>query len=116
MLHHLLEVPRRGGECLFERLADPAVRLLDEALELRQCGLEVAPLGLELLDVLNRLLVLPLGERVDWAELLAPALEPLDARLERLALLGGERLRRRLCLQPESTGDRAQLTVDLGGG
>src|ERR687896_49261 len=116
MLHHVLEVPRRGGERLFEGLADPAVRLLDEALELGQRGLEVAALGLELLDVLHRPLVPPLRGRVHRAELLAPALEPFDSRLERLALLGGERLRRRLCLQPESTGDRPQLTVDLGGG
>jgi len=40
------------------------------------------------------LLVLPLRERVHWAELRATALEPLHSRLKRLTLLAGERLSR----------------------
>src|SRR3712207_7627339 len=45
-------------------------------------GLEVLALGLELLDVRERVLVLLLGQRVDRAELLAPALQALDALAE----------------------------------
>ena len=51
--------------------------------ELAQRGLEVLALALELLDVLERLLVLLLGERVDRAELLAAALQALDAGAQR---------------------------------
>ena len=46
-------------------------------------------LGLELLDVLERLLVLGLRERVDGAELLAAALQALDAGVQRGALVLG---------------------------
>jgi hypothetical protein len=88
VLDDVLEVLGRRRERLLERLADAAVGLLDEALELGERRLEVAALGLELLDVRDRLLVLLLGERVDRAELLAPALQALDAGEQRLALLG----------------------------
>ena len=54
--------------------------------ELAQRGLQVVALAFELLDVLQRLLVLLLGERVDRAELLAAALQALDAGVQRGAL------------------------------
>ena len=57
--------------------------------QLAQRGLQVGALGLELLDVGHGLGVLLLGQRVDRAELLAAAREPLQARVERLALLVG---------------------------
>jgi hypothetical protein len=76
--HDVLEVARGGLEGLLEALADAAVGLLDEALELGQGGLEVGALRLELLDVLDGLLVLLLGERVDRSELLAAAGEAVD--------------------------------------
>ena len=76
----VLEVLRRGLEGLLERLADAAVGLLDQPLELRERALEVVALRLELLDVRDGLLVLPLGERVHRAELLAAAHQPLHAR------------------------------------
>ena len=49
-------------------------------LQLAQRGLQVLALAFELLDVLERLRVFGLGERVDRAELLAPALQAFDAR------------------------------------
>ena len=64
---------------------------------------------LELLDVLERLLVLVLRERVDRADLLAAALQPLDAGLELRALGLGERLGGRLGLEAEPLGEAAEL-------
>ena len=104
----LLEVRGRRGEGLLEGLLDAAVGVADQALELAQRGLEVLALAFELLDVLERLLVLLLRERVDRAELLAAALEALDAGGERVALAVGERLGRRLGREPELLGERAR--------
>ena len=74
-------------------------------------------LGLELLDVRHGLLVLLLGQRVDRAELLAPAREPLDpgaaaprARSSGSGSLGAARL------EAEPAGDLGQLALGLGGG
>ena len=89
VLDDLLEVLRRGREGLLEGLLDATVGVADQALELAQRGLEVLALVLELLHVLERLLVLGLGERVDRAELLAAALQALDAGAQRVALLSG---------------------------
>ena len=82
----LLEVLGRGLERLLERLLDAAVGVPDQAGELAQRGLQVVALALELLDVLQRLLVLLLGQRVDRAELLAAALQALDPGVELRAL------------------------------
>src|SRR5215207_4465222 len=97
----LLEVLRGRRERLLERVADPLVGVADQALELAQGGLEVLALALELLYVLDRFRVLLLRERVDGAELLAPAPEPLDASLEIRALGVGQRLVGGLRLEAE---------------
>ena len=96
----LLEVRGRRGEGLLEGLLDAAVRVADQALELAQRGLEVLALAFELLDVLERLLVLLLRERVDRAELVAAALQALDA--------GGERRRARCRGAAPSAGSGAR--------
>ena len=115
VLHDVLEVPRGGLEGLLEALADAPVGLRDQALELGQRGLQVGALLLELLHVGDRLVVLLLGQRVDRAELLAPAGQALDARDERLALLVRQRLGGGLGVEAERRGDRGQLALDLGG-
>ena len=85
-------------------------------LQLAQRGLEVVALGLELLDVRERLVVLLLGQRVDRAELLAPAREALDARAQLLGLLGARAPRSAGSAgEPEPLGERAELLVGLGG-
>src|SRR5437763_1918525 len=88
---HRAPVDRGSGERRLEGLADLAVGVADERAQLTQRGLEVLALALELLDVRERLGVLLLGQRVDRAELLAPARQALDARAQ---LLGGLRLQR----------------------
>ena len=60
------------------------------------------------------LLVLALGERVDRAELLAAAHQPLDARRQPLALLVGQRLRRRLGLEAQAAGQLVQVALGVG--
>ena len=75
--------------------ADLAVGVADQARQLGERRLEVRALLLELVDVLERLRVLLLGERVDRAERLAAAGQALELSLDLLALLGVERLRRR---------------------
>ena len=65
LLGDLLEVLRRSRERLLERVADALVGVADQALELAHRRLQVLALALELLDVLDRLRVLLLGERVD---------------------------------------------------
>ena len=64
---------------------------------------------LELLDVLDRLGVLLLGERVDGPELLAPALQALDATREVGALGVGQRLAGGLGLESEPAGQPLEL-------
>ena len=91
---------------------DLAVGVADHGAQLAQRGLEVGAAALELLDVRERLGVLVLRERVDGPELLAPALQALDARDQRLLLLGVERLgvlRDVRLGQLEALGDGAQL-------
>ena len=56
-----------------------------ELLELGERPLEIGPLRAQLLEVLLLPLVLLLRERVDAAELLAPALEPLELRQQLVA-------------------------------
>src|SRR5207245_2019446 len=87
-----------------------------ELLELAQRGLEVLALMLELLDVRERLVVLRLGKRVDRAELLAAALEALDAQGQLRGLLGIERLFGGLRLEAEALGEALELVALLGGG
>src|SRR5690606_24891861 len=67
----------------------------------------------ELLDVLARLLVLALGERVHGAQRLAAARQALELTLDLLALLVAERLGDRLDLAPQRLGDTRQLHARL---
>ena len=111
----LLEVLGGGGEGLLEGLLDPPVGVADQPAQLAQRVLEVLALGLELLDVRERLLVLVLRERVDRAELLAAALQALDAALQLGALGVGERLGGGLGLQAQPLGEAAELLAGVGG-
>ena len=113
MADDLLEVLRRGGEGLLEGLLDAAVRVADQLLELPERGLQVVALAFELLDVLECLLVLLLRERVDRAELVAAALQALDAGEQRPTLVVGQRLLGRLGLQAELGREAGELL--LGG-
>ena len=113
MLDQLLEVALGRLEGLLEGRVDLAVGLADQALELGERRLEVRRAAPRALDVRERLLVLALGERVDRAELLAPAREALElAPRSRArssspsASLGGAEL------APERRGD----PLELGGG
>ena len=90
------------------------VGLADEAVELLQRLLEVGPLLLELVDVLERVLVLALGQRVHRAELLAAARDPLELALDLLALLVAERLVCRADLAAEPRPDPLELARRLG--
>ena len=92
LARELLEVARGRLEGLLERLADLTVGVGDQLLELAQRVLEVGALALELLDVLDCLGVLLLGERVHRAKLLAPPAETFQAAGEGLALVLGQRL------------------------
>ena len=85
-------------------------------VELGQGGLEVAALALELLHVGHGLVVLALGQRVDGTELLAAALEALDAGTQGLALVVGQLLIRRLGSEPELRGELVELALGVGGG
>ena len=93
---------------------DLAVGLADQALELGEGGLEVGALRLEALDVLERLLVLALGERVDGPELLAPAREALELGLDLGPLLVAERLLGGPELAAEGRAQLRQLRRGLG--
>ena len=127
---HLLEVARGRLEHLLEALADLAVGVGDQLVQLAQRGLEVVALALELLDVGERLLVFGLGERVDRAELLAPAGQALEPAAERLALLVARARRRPArpraragrasccssCVGTRATRSPSALEADLGLG
>ena len=104
----LLEVLGGGLERLLEGLLDAAVGVPDQAGQLAQRGLQVLALALELLDVLQRLLVLLLRERVDRAELLAAALQALDAAC------AGARARRRASACLGRLGRQAELRREPG--
>ena len=83
--------------------------------QLGQRGLEVLALRLELLDVRERLLVLALGQRVDRAEALAAALEPLEPRLRARRAppsSSGSRLPPTSSSSAEPLGDLGQLGGD----
>ena len=73
------EVPLDGGERLREPPLDRLRQLPPELVQLVERPLEVGALRAQLLEVLLLPLVLLLRERIDAAELLAPALEPLRA-------------------------------------
>ena len=123
----LLEVACGRRERLLEGLLDLAVGLADHPAQLAQRRLQVAALALELLDVRERLGVLLLGERVDRAELLAPAGQPLARAPAARRLLLAERLRRlralRSCSPPcasasaqaEPLAHALQLELRLAG-
>ena len=64
----------------------------------------------------DRLLVLVLRERVDRAELLAAALQALDAALQICALGLGERLGGRLGLEAQALGEPLELGAGVAGG
>src|SRR4051794_26140804 len=85
--HHLLEAARRRLERLLEGRGDLPVGPADQGAQLRDRPLEVLPLLGEVGDVLAGLLVLPLGQRIDRSDLLPVALQPLQSRLDGLALL-----------------------------
>src|SRR5262249_30027295 len=91
----------RRREGLLESLLDPPVGVLDQALELAQRGLEILALRLELLDVLERLLVLGLRERVHRAELLAAALQALELLVQVVTLSLVKRGLGRLRFEPK---------------
>ena len=63
----------------------------------------------------ERLLVLVLSERVDRSELLAPALEALQAPLQRLALIVAQRLRGGVRLELELAGEAPEDLLGFGG-
>ena len=115
VLHDLLEVLRGGLEGLLEALADAPVGLGDQALELRHRRLEVAALLLELLDVRDRLLVLLLGKRVDGPELLAAAVEPVQARGRAPRAPRRAAARERARRGGPGRSRARQLALDLGG-
>ena len=115
LLGELLEVGCSGRERLLERLADLTVRVAHEGLELAQRRLEIGALALELLDVRERLVVLGLRERVDRAELLAPAGEPLDPGLQVVDLLVRERLGGRRGLEAQQACEPRELVAGVGG-
>ncbi len=66
-------------------------------------------LALELLDVRHGLLVLGLRQRVDGADLLASAGQPLKPARQRLALLRGELRGGGLGFELEAAGEAGQL-------
>jgi len=95
-----VEVPLHGLEGLGEAPLDGLGQLRTELLELVEARLEVGPLRRELVEALLLGLVLLLRERVDLAERLAAALEPLDRVRELVAVVAfGRRVRVRM-LEP----------------
>ena len=86
------EVALHLGVRLVEALGDRGGEVADQPAQLAQRPLEVGDLLAGLVVAAPRLLVLLLGERVDRAELLAAALEPLDLVRERGLLVGRQRL------------------------
>ena len=108
-----LEVLAGGLEGLLEGRGDLAVGLADQLRELVERLLEVLALRLELGDVALRVLVLALGERVDGAELLAAADQPLDRGTDRGPLLLVERLRLRRRVEVEAGEDPLPLRLSL---
>ena len=96
-----------------EGAVDLAVGLGDQACQLGERLLEVLALLGELADVRQRLLVLALGERVDRAQLLAPAPKALEAALDLLALGVADRRRSRLQLTTEHAPKALQLGTRL---
>ncbi len=114
MLDHLLEVLRGRLEGLLEGALDLTVDVADQRLQLAHAALGVLALGLQRLDVVARLLVLLLGQRVDRADLGAAALQPLQPAVDFGALLVAQRLLGRGDLLAESLGDRGQLLGGLG--
>src|SRR5690349_12477009 len=104
----------RSRERLLEGVADAAVDVADQRLELAHRRLEVRALVLELLHVLDRLAVLGRRERVDRPELLAPAGEALDARVDGSALVVWERRLGGLGGKAEPAGHAAQLRFGVG--
>src|SRR6187549_1529508 len=114
VLDHLLEVLGGRLEGLLEGPLDLAVDVADQRFQLAHAALDVLALDLERLDVLARLLVLLLGERVDRPDLGAAALQPLQPPADVGALVVGERLLGRPDLLAEPLGDRRQLLRRLG--
>ena len=115
------EVLLHRVERLGEALLDGVGELLAELLELGEALLEVDALRGELLEALLLGLVLLLRERIDGAELLAAALEALDRRGERVAVVSLCRLvgAGRLAAATRLVGFGAEtrgLDLDGGGG
>jgi hypothetical protein len=86
-----------GVEGLGETTLDRLGQLVAELLELLEARLEIGPLGGELLEANLLGLVFLVRERVDLAERLATALEPLDRGQELLSVVALGRLVR-VCL------------------
>jgi len=115
--HDLGEVLLDGGEGLGEASLDRFRELAPEPVELGERALEIGPLVSELLEVLLLPLVLLLRERIDAAQELPTALEPIQLRRQLLARTLG-RLRVRL---REAAARLGRLRVeprqlDLDGG
>ena len=111
MLDELFEVALRCLEGLLEGTRDLAVGFADQAFQLRQGALQVGTLLRELLDVLERLAILALGERVHGTQRLASPRKPLELSLDLLALRGLDRRGRRLKLSPQGPPH----PLELGG-
>src|SRR5207247_6286162 len=95
---HVGEMAADGVERLGEAPFDRLRQLVAQLLELGEARLEIRPLGDELLEALLLGLVLLVRERVDLAERLAAALEPLGCGNELLAVVALRRLVR-ICLR-----------------
>ena len=113
----LLHRVERLGEAALDRVGE----LLAELLELGEALLEVDALRGELLETHLLGLVLLLRERIDRAERLAAALEALDRRGERVAIVSFRRLVRAGGLEAAArfVGFGAEprgLDLDAGGG
>ena len=108
-----------GVEGLGEAALDRLRQLVAELLELREARLEVGPLGGELLQPRLLRLVLLVRERVDLAERLAAALQPLDRCDELLTVVAFGRLVGICLLEAAARLVRLRLDprrLDLDGG
>jgi len=94
-----------------EGLLDLLVGVGDQPLQLAQRGLQIRSLALEFLDVLERLRILLLRQRVHRAELLAPAIQALEPRGQTVPFLVAQRRlrRRRLELVPRIAREYRRL-------
>src|SRR5262249_2878421 len=88
---------------------DLAIGATDQSAKLGDRLLEVLSLLGQLRDVLARLRVLALGQRVDRADLLPVAVDSRELGLDRLALLVAQRLGGRTKLLAERSAEALEL-------